>query len=274
MQSKQKMRVADIKIYPCFQETPPREHKMELKERYFNKTGLLKTDIMLDSDNYLIDGYTSYLLAKEHGIEYVPFTYGKRQIVRACHKVDGKLYIWVLPRHLTDKVHVGDRVVVPGNNNSIRVVTVAAVEDCTPKDYANHFRTVIQVKKDSKGVQIPVFEGGGFCDSLEGCTLQNIRGYGDMVDRIQKAFNKLPLCERQHFLRVPNDGEYIARANFWKRLFSQTLESQQCHIAMNRILKRYIRIKKMDEISGIDNTNARTECQFAFKTLNNKKITA
>ena len=242
------IRISDIKIYPCFQETPPGAQKMEQKEQYFIKTGLFKSDIILDSDNYLIDGYTSYLLAKEQGMEYVPFSYGKRQIVRASHREGGKLYIWELPRKLIDRVHAGDRVLVPGNNNGIRVVTVAAVEDCTPKDYANHFRMVIQVKKENKWGQIPVFEGGGFCDSLEGCTLSNIRGKGDMVDRIQKAFNKLPLCERQPFLRVPNDGEYIARANFWKRLFSQTLEPQQYHIAMNRILKRYIRIKQNERV--------------------------
>lgn len=243
MQSEQKIRIEDIKIYPCFQETPPGERKMEMNEQYFIKTGILKSEIILDSDNYLIDGYTSYLLAKQQGIDYVPVRHGKRQIVRARHKEGGKLYIWELPRHLTDKVHDGDRVVVPGNNNSIRVVTVATVEDCTPKDYKNHFRTVI---KKSKGVQIPVYEGGAFCDSLEGCTLSNIRGHGDMVDRIQKTFNKLPLCERHPFLCVPKDGEYMARANYWKRLCGQVLDPQQCNIAMIKILEWYIHLKKME----------------------------
>ena len=118
---------------------------MELKERYFIKTGLLKSDIILDSDNYLIDGYTSYLLAKDQGMEYVPFSYGKRQIVRAYHKVDGKLYIWELPKKLIDSVHAGDRVLVPGNNNGIRVVTVAAVDDYTPQEQMNHIRKVIKI---------------------------------------------------------------------------------------------------------------------------------
>ena len=139
------LKIADIKIYPCFQETPPGAHKMELKERYFIKTGLLKSDIILDSENYLIDGYTSYLLAKDQGMEYVPFTYGKRQIVRAYHKEGGKLYIWELPKKLIDSVHIGDRVLVPGNNNGIRVVTVAAVEDYTPQECMNHIRSVIKI---------------------------------------------------------------------------------------------------------------------------------
>lgn len=43
---------------------------------------------------------------------------------------------------------------------------------------------------------------------------------------------------------------------------------------MNRILKRYIRIKKMDEMIRIDNMNVKTECQFVLETSNNKKITA
>lgn len=37
----------------------------------------------------LIDGYTSYLLAKAHGIQRVPIRYGRRQIVRASHKFGG-----------------------------------------------------------------------------------------------------------------------------------------------------------------------------------------
>lgn len=45
------------------------ERKMHEKRKYAEKYGFYKDEIIIDKDNYLIDGYTSYLLAKENGIE-------------------------------------------------------------------------------------------------------------------------------------------------------------------------------------------------------------
>ena len=59
--------IEDIKIYPCFQEYPPKPEKMEQKEQYFTETGLLQSRIILDSRGNLIDGYISFLLAKKYG---------------------------------------------------------------------------------------------------------------------------------------------------------------------------------------------------------------
>lgn len=87
----------EVKIYPCFAAHEPKPEKMEQKEQYFTETGLLQSQIILDSWGNLIDGYTSYLLARAHGIQYVPVRYGRRQIVRASHKNGGKLYTWELP---------------------------------------------------------------------------------------------------------------------------------------------------------------------------------
>lgn len=133
-----------IKIYPCFAEHPPKEGKFLQKERYFAETGILHSQIILDNQNNLIDGYTSYLIAKAHSIQCVPIRYGKRQIVRASHKPGGKLYTWELPGLLIDQVSAGDRVMVH-TQSGVRGVTVAAVEEYTGNE-TKPLKMVIRVK--------------------------------------------------------------------------------------------------------------------------------
>lgn len=120
--------IEDIKIFPWFEETPPDPEKVKRKEEYFRRTGLLPSEIVLDREGSLLDGYISYLLLKKHGIKRVPVKYGKRQIIKAYHRPGGKLYTWELPGSLVDRVLPGDRVVVVANAG-VRRVTVAAVED-------------------------------------------------------------------------------------------------------------------------------------------------
>lgn len=138
------MKIDDIKIYPCFAAHSPKAEKMEQKEQYFAETGLLQSQIILDGNGYLINGFTSYLLAKEHGIQIVPVRYGKRQIVRASHKPGGKMYSWELPWILIDRVHTGDRVIVR-TERGVQVVTVAAVEEYAGNE-PEPLRMVIRVK--------------------------------------------------------------------------------------------------------------------------------
>ena len=59
----------DIKIKQNFKITQPNKHKMKCKWNYYRKTGCLESDIVLDEDGYLIDGYTSYLIAEADGIK-------------------------------------------------------------------------------------------------------------------------------------------------------------------------------------------------------------
>lgn len=116
----------EIKIYPCFAAHEPKPEKMEQKEQYFTETGALQSQIILDSQGNLIDGYTSYLLAKTHGIQRVPIRYGKRQIIRASHRLGGKIYAWELPGFLMERVYPGDKVLVH-TERGVKMVTVAAV---------------------------------------------------------------------------------------------------------------------------------------------------
>ena len=142
---KQEMKVDDIKIYPCFAAHEPKPEKMQKKEQYFEETGALQSQIILDSRGNLIDGYTSYLLARAHGIQCVPIRYGRRQIVRAYHKPGGKLYSWELPGLLIDRVSAGDMAIVH-TERGVKAVTVAAVEEYAGNE-PEPLRMVIRVKR-------------------------------------------------------------------------------------------------------------------------------
>lgn len=140
------MNIEGIKIFQCFRENPPKPGKMMKKEQYFNETGLLQSEIVLDSGNHLINGYTSYLLALKHGIEYVPIRYGKRQIVKAYHRQGGKIYMWELPGVLIDRVSPGEKLIVR-TGRGIRTVTVVEVEEYNPEQQIEPLRRAIRKKK-------------------------------------------------------------------------------------------------------------------------------
>ncbi|MCF2570122.1 hypothetical protein I6E09_13225 [Mediterraneibacter glycyrrhizinilyticus] len=142
------MRTDDIRIFSCFKENPPKPEKMKEKEWYFQETGLFPSEIVLDSSNRLIDGYISFLLAAQQGIERIPVRYGKRQIVKAYHRPGGKIYIWELPKKLIDQVEPGEKVVVM-TSKGVRIVRVKAVEEYNPDQHMDPLRQVIRKKKSA-----------------------------------------------------------------------------------------------------------------------------
>lgn len=62
----------DIEITPQFSATPPRPSKFAQKYDWYIKTGNFQSPIILSKDFTLVNGYTSYLIAKKVGIEKVP----------------------------------------------------------------------------------------------------------------------------------------------------------------------------------------------------------
>lgn len=59
----------DIKIKEDFKRKKPNNYKMSKKWNYYRRTGCLESDIVIDKNGYLIDGYTSYLIAEADGIK-------------------------------------------------------------------------------------------------------------------------------------------------------------------------------------------------------------
>ena len=139
------MKIDEIKIYPCFAAHEPKPEKMRQKEQYFTETGLLQSQVILDRNGYLIDGFTSYLLAKTHGIQRIPARHGKRQVVRAYHNPGGKLYSWELPVRLIGQVSAGDMAVVRTEKGA-RTVIVTAVEEYAGNE-PEPLKMVIRVKR-------------------------------------------------------------------------------------------------------------------------------
>ena len=66
-----KVKVSDIVIPVEFKESQPRFKKMMHKREYFRRNDRFESKIVLSRDFLLIDGYTSYLLAKENDMKHV-----------------------------------------------------------------------------------------------------------------------------------------------------------------------------------------------------------
>ena len=134
------MLVSDIKIFPDF--VQPSDEKMEKKRQYLKKHRNFQTDIVVDEEGYLLNGFTSYLLAKELRIVDVPVRRGEWQVIRAYHRPGGKLYTWRLPEKLTGQISVGDRVKVH-TKKGVKCVTVAAVEKYVHQNDTRRLKMVL-----------------------------------------------------------------------------------------------------------------------------------
>ncbi len=66
-----KENIRNIKIQDGFKKNPPRFKKMLEKMNYYNEYQNFEQPIVVNGDNVLIDGYTTYLIAKQLGIRYM-----------------------------------------------------------------------------------------------------------------------------------------------------------------------------------------------------------
>ena len=73
-------KIENIKIQEEFKKHPPRTNKMRAREVYYLRYEKFQQAIILDKNGYLIDGYTSYLVAKELGKKYVKVIRTKEEI--------------------------------------------------------------------------------------------------------------------------------------------------------------------------------------------------
>lgn len=66
-----KVKVSDIIIPEEFKATKPRFKKMIQKREFYKKNDRFESKIVLNKDFLLIDGYTSYIIAKENDMKHV-----------------------------------------------------------------------------------------------------------------------------------------------------------------------------------------------------------
>ena len=65
------MKLSEIKIKDSFKKTEPQGWKMRERWIYYRQMGKLYSPIVVNRKGYLIDGYTSYLIAKADGLKEV-----------------------------------------------------------------------------------------------------------------------------------------------------------------------------------------------------------
>lgn len=63
------VKLENIKIQRHFKQ--PRYSKIKHGKEYYERHKYFRSTIVLDSNNYLIDGYTTYLLAKQMQFDYI-----------------------------------------------------------------------------------------------------------------------------------------------------------------------------------------------------------
>lgn len=63
------VKIENIKIPKKFQK--PRQEKLDKRYEYYKRHKYFRSTIILNNKNYLLDGYTTYLLAKEMKFDYI-----------------------------------------------------------------------------------------------------------------------------------------------------------------------------------------------------------
>lgn len=72
------IKISEIKINDSFLNSEPSEEKVNKYRTQFTNSGKQSKYVILDKNNYLIDGYIQYLILKENGIEDVEFLYNQK----------------------------------------------------------------------------------------------------------------------------------------------------------------------------------------------------
>lgn len=66
-----RVNIKDIIIPEEFKATYPRFRKMVQKREFYRKNNMYESQVILNRDFILIDGYTTYLLCLENGEKYI-----------------------------------------------------------------------------------------------------------------------------------------------------------------------------------------------------------
>lgn len=138
--------IKDIKITEDFQRTQPGIRKMERAEKRFMQTGALPTNIIINAENVLIDGYITYLLALEHGIKHIDVYRGYCETVIAVHGKREKNFVWRVPLYLSGQIKPGDKVLVT-TARGIRRVRVVDVKMQQYPEQGRRLRRVLRIDR-------------------------------------------------------------------------------------------------------------------------------
>lgn len=180
-----RMKLDDIKITKCFQESIPREQKMKVCRDFWKENECQDRYLVVNRDGYLVDGYIMYLVLKENGCNEAVVEFSDRKIKRRARikkpvniecinsptkmtyknmlttyvygqhlKNDGtrsKEYVWRIQNGRNIEVSVGDIVLANTKfgRGVVEVTKVEQLEKC-PVDYRVKKIFKKFVKKESK----------------------------------------------------------------------------------------------------------------------------
>ena len=149
--------ISDVIISDDFKKTTPKEYKINRIREYVHRYGKIDKPIVLMKDNVLFDGYTRYIVAKELGVQEVPYIefdrYFKKATAPKYRKYiagrfeNGKEYFWKICNKKLD-VNVGDKVLV-ANKNGRAIVSVVSVFESNDKKMRKH-KPVLKVIESKK----------------------------------------------------------------------------------------------------------------------------
>lgn len=145
------IKISDIIIPSGFDSSKPKKEKLDKVKKYVVEYGKLDKPIIL-KDNVLVDNYIRYLVAKEVGMEEVPYITTQEYKEKNPQKnlpvtyIVGKFkrcskeYTWKLTKDIP--IAVGDRVLVKskakfGNKNR-GVVTVVSIFTSNKPELLKH----------------------------------------------------------------------------------------------------------------------------------------
>lgn len=159
-----KKKLSDIKIKEDFLNTVPSSIKYQKKREKWLRTGRQDRYIVVNKDGYLEDGYITYLVLKEFGVEEAKVIKSKtwmshrenRKIKEPTYRTqnttyiwgvhpnspDKKLYVWRVPngeswKEFTKNISVGDMIYCRAKGKAAPVIikAIQSIDVCpTPLD--------------------------------------------------------------------------------------------------------------------------------------------
>lgn len=149
---KKPIELKDIKIKKQFAQTTPSAKKMKAAERYFRWHRRIDKNIVLNSNNVLVDGYIRYLVLVNHGKKKTrqyqkevkkpikqTYVYGK-------HSDNGKEFVWRLTKNTknADNLLVGCKAKVR-TKWGIKPITVTKIKELNIPPIKGNIKVVAEV---------------------------------------------------------------------------------------------------------------------------------
>lgn len=123
------------------------------------------------------------------------------------------------------------------------------------KTAVNLFRDMRKERKNGcdievrKVAEMPIINcGPTFLNTVEGCRLMN--GEYSVYQNVKQVFDRLSYEEKHKLEFAPKDGEFIARARFWRSVLKPVMDSKQYRTSMYLILDWYIQNKRINVKGG------------------------